>query len=443
MESRDYTGSFEEYLQEKADQYKLYPSDKVWHAINKRLHPRSKWPYLFVTALLIGLGFGSDVHQSSSLDRQAPALNTDNLADLDLAYAPIIRIDRQLIENNLPASSLERHAEQARVVPFNTPVNIASGEKNVPGMPNISSIPIETLSDDMEQADEIAPVENATQDLDENAASAPFSPMAGISRSARSEDLRNLSSPAKASSIKVLKRRGANLGWQLYFAPTLSYRNLSGEGIKFYQYNNLNTAYMTSDVENSVVHKPAVGFELGTALTYSLNRRLRLKAGIQMNVNRYEVQAYNFTPEVAPMTRGGVGHAAINAVSRYRNFSGYSQTWLQNQHIMMALPVGADLLVFGNEKLAFHVAATVQPTYIVNNQAYMISTNMKNYAQEPSLYNRYNMAAGAEAYLSIKSKSYRWMLGPQFRYQVFSSYKPEYPITEHLTDFGFKIGVSR
>jgi hypothetical protein len=162
-----------------------------------------------------------------------------------------------------------------------------------------------------------------------------------------------------------------------------------------------------------------------------------------VNVNQYDVQAFYFTPEVAPMTRGGIGHSEINVISRYRNFDGFSKTWLRNKHIMMSVPLGAEMTVFGSDKVKFNIAGTLQPTFVLNNQAYMISTNMKNYAQEPSLYRKFNLAAGAEAYLSIKAGSYRWMIGPQFRYQIFSSHKDVYPITEHLFDYGFKIGITR
>jgi hypothetical protein len=110
---------------------------------------------------------------------------------------------------------------------------------------------------------------------------------------------------------------------------------------------------------------------------------------------------------------------------------------------MMSVPLGAEMTVFGSDKVKFNIAGTLQPTFVLNNQAYMISTNMKNYAQEPSLYRKFNLAAGAEAYLSIKAGSYRWMIGPQFRYQIFSSHKDVYPITEHLFDYGFKIGITR
>lgn len=64
MESNEYNGGFEHFLREKADQYKLYPSDRVWAAVNEKLHPRKKWPYVVVAAIFIGLGIGGNIHDS-------------------------------------------------------------------------------------------------------------------------------------------------------------------------------------------------------------------------------------------------------------------------------------------------------------------------------------------------------------------------------------------
>src|SRR5689334_8274988 len=44
---------FEKFLKEKADQYKLYPSDKAWANIQRSLRPKREWPYITLTLLLL------------------------------------------------------------------------------------------------------------------------------------------------------------------------------------------------------------------------------------------------------------------------------------------------------------------------------------------------------------------------------------------------------
>jgi hypothetical protein len=507
MESRDYTGEFENFLQEKADQYKLYPSDRVWNAINGKLHPRKKWSYLFVAAIFIGLGIGGKVHDSIFLQGFEKGTDVRSYSNTEFAdKVPVVpngtatslkkssrvtvsqlatekekspaspvssgtsHLPLTLTERSIAEGSEEVHNaglsdelsnEMARVIVADevhqlTEGNVTAAEplenEKAPAAPSLEKGSVVSPSAEKLYAEQQSPAimeEGSTTgeesfvelEAEHHRINAFASvPTATSGLSAKDITATHLAAPAKAASIKILKPRHLNLGWQLYLSPTVSYRKLSGEGMKYF---NGFIAASSPDVNHSVTHKPSIGFEIGTALTFSTGRNFRLKSGLQVNVNQYDVQAFYFTPEVAPMTRGGIGHSEINVISRYRNFDGFSKTWLRNKHIMMSVPLGAEMTVFGSDKVKFNIAGTLQPTFVLNNQAYMISTNMKNYAQEPSLYRKFNLAAGAEAYLSIKAGSYRWMIGPQFRYQIFSSHKDVYPITEHLFDYGFKIGITR
>jgi hypothetical protein len=46
-----------------------------------------------------------------------------------------------------------------------------------------------------------------------------------------------------------------------------------------------------------------------------------------------------------------------------------------------------------------------------------------------------------EASLNFNSGGFKWSIGPQYRYQLMSSFKNKYPIRENLMDFGIKLGV--
>ncbi|HEX5667235.1 MAG TPA: hypothetical protein VFX73_00460 [Chitinophagaceae bacterium] len=469
MESREYKGGFEDFLQEKADQYKLYPSDRVWNAINNRLHPRKKWSYLVVAAIFIGLGIGGKVYDSSLVTELVSQNHSNNLEQIDEqtaetgtpGKAPVIPItsrvnsvspaDKPIITPSSAApkfSSLETGVESGVVPMFETnTVEVTVNDEDIQALTSLTAGTSEQSTPTHQNTgndilDEMAVHEISDAEFTRTNAIAIITSTDFTKAGQKDLSISKIPAPEKASSIKVLKPKHLNIGWQLYASPTVSYRKLSGEGMKYYNTSSLNSVF-TADVEKSVRHKPSIGFELGTALTYATGPNFRFKTGLQLNINRYEVQAYNYVAEVAPLTPGGIGHTTINAISTYRNFNGFSKTWLKNQHIMMSVPLGAELTLFGSDNVKFNIGGTLQPTFVLNNQAYMISTNMKNYAQEPSLYKKFNVAAGAEAYISIKSGSYRWMIGPQFRYQIFSSYKKEYPINEHLTDYGFKIGISR
>ena len=250
--------------------------------------------------------------------------------------------------------------------------------------------------------------------------------------------------------LQTLGKMGRKTSLQLYVTPSVSYRSLIGQASRsVYSYTNgfaysANFGFPT-DVNDAVTHKPGLGLEAGAALQYPLSRSLRMKAGFQLNLTNYDIQAYTYAPELAPLSAArGVGSSpAIQSVSYFRNTNGFSQAWLRNSHFMMSMPIGLEYTVASGKKLSFTVASTLQPTYMLRNKAYLISTNLKNYAEEPSLYRNWNLNAGAEAYLSMNAGSYRWVMGPQIRYQLLSSYKQDYPIQEHLVDFGFKLGIQK
>ncbi len=50
---RNFNNEFERFLKENADQYRLYPSSKVWNGIYSALHTRRKWFGLGIILLLV------------------------------------------------------------------------------------------------------------------------------------------------------------------------------------------------------------------------------------------------------------------------------------------------------------------------------------------------------------------------------------------------------
>lgn len=436
MDRRDYIGDFEDFLQEHADQHKLYPSDKLWAGIQQSLHPKPKWTYLYVAMIFLGLGIAGKIHDRT--------LTKELLLSTPIATKlPTRTIAPVSIE---PRTSSNPQKQMAKVIPMKPILEEEIVEdKRLAIEPNtVKTNNKETSLKEVIILPEVPQNEPLTEEgivqgtmqiaSMQRISTKNKHPFEAVEVSSISEEIKKL---PKSNALKM--------GWQFYISPTVSYRKLSGKGLPYYTNagSNLNSVFPTANVEHSVTHKPALGFELGGAITYALSNAIRFKAGLQFNVNRYEVQAFHSVPEVAPMTNNNSGAGSINVVSTFRNYNGFSKTWLKNQHIMMSIPIGIEASLFGNDKVRFTIAGTLQPTYVVNNQAYMISTNMRNYAKAPALYKDFNVAAGAEAFISIKGKSLRYNVGPQFRYQLFSSYKKPYPINEFLTDYGLKLSIGR
>jgi hypothetical protein len=56
MQRNYYTDDFEQLIRQKADQYKMYPSDHVWKGVHKALHGRRRWYWAGTAVLLLGAG---------------------------------------------------------------------------------------------------------------------------------------------------------------------------------------------------------------------------------------------------------------------------------------------------------------------------------------------------------------------------------------------------
>ncbi len=53
MEKKFYSDNFEDLLKENADQFKMYPSKKVWQGIYNNVRPGTRWPSLAMSILFI------------------------------------------------------------------------------------------------------------------------------------------------------------------------------------------------------------------------------------------------------------------------------------------------------------------------------------------------------------------------------------------------------
>ncbi len=57
MEHKFYTDDFERLIKEKSDEFRMYPSKRVWHSIYNDLHPGKKWPSIAVALVLVTVLF--------------------------------------------------------------------------------------------------------------------------------------------------------------------------------------------------------------------------------------------------------------------------------------------------------------------------------------------------------------------------------------------------
>lgn len=201
---------------------------------------------------------------------------------------------------------------------------------------------------------------------------------------------------------------------------------------------------VTNNINEVVTHKPDIGLELGFNVGYPISRRIKLTAGLQMNISKYDIKAYPYVREEARIAlSNNNGSTSISTIqTNYRNFQTYTKAdWLSNFYISASLPVGIEASLTNMRKTYLGVGGTIQPTYILGDRAYLLSTDFKNYAKIPSLTRDWNVSTSIEVFAGYTTGKLKWKVGPQLRYQLLSSFQKKYPVKEHLIDFGLKVGV--
>lgn len=451
MERKFYHTDFEELIKDKADQYKMYPSDRVWKGINKTLH-RRRWYWSGFILLLSGISYLA----ITELVNPSPAINKapvevqkpQGTAQINPFTTPAIS------ENNEELTSDFIFEDDGNVTAaFEIPLKMLPGTNDFVSNEKASLLisGLEPLLNHEQYNIELSwPVHDANikvpaDALNKNNASkkiilhpTEIKPGAGKS---------GINWLTDNAAYDIAKARKNRISWQLAFAPTVNYRRLSGSRNLKYLSTTPNVPLavrIDGDIDNLVNHKPALGFELGTHALLKLNNKFTFRGGVQFNYSKYDIKAYRAPGEMTTIALNSqTGINPIVGYSELRNFGGTTPEEVKNQYFQLSVPVGLEYKVFGNDRLQFKVASTFQPTYLLNSNTYLITTDFKNYAKEPSLVRKWNMNAGAEAYISYDKGGVKWQVGPQFRYQLLSSYKKEYPIKEYLMEYGIKVGITK
>jgi hypothetical protein len=483
MDRKFYNDEFEDLIRQKAGQYKMYPSDKVWKNIHASLHTRRRWfiagMFTLITTILFFAGkelLGPSVHISSvhkaadhtdnkiSDNKTGEKNNNDIASDKTIPEIPIAPAFAEYKPNT---ESEKRNGNEMAIAAISDMAvrNVSANINIIEEQPNLIPINAEETDNDFmaKSRQDFYPRKIEISSTDKNqsselqtAAPAAIDPNPehtttghlsdGIELDKKYVGILQNTAPYQLISPRKLNRKY----WQLYFAPSATYRTLSG------------AAFHTSkpDIQNGPIaataqdanpnlytyNKPALGFEMGGSILYRFTRNLSFKAGLQFNYSRYTINAYVSNTQPATIALNSFNGYPGNTITAYTNIGtigGKAAVNLQNQYFQLSVPFGFEMRIIGNEKLQLNIGATVQPTYLMNRDSYLLTSDFANYTQEPSLFRKWNVNGALEAFITYKTGKIRWQLGPQFRYQLLSTYTSEYPMNENLKGLGIKFGISK
>jgi hypothetical protein len=442
---RNFTNEdLEDFLKQSVNQLRMPPSDKIWKNIFNHMNGRRR-RIGYATGIFLLL-----TSLAGYLVMQTAKIVTPPLADASVKQQSIpsgIENKARVIDEkqNLKYNqSIQRENKRSRLnivtdVPAQT--DLATTTEAV-----VAELPL--LAAPTQSAENLPftpafidshPVEMQSQQTNSNSSTEDKK----IATEEKDNATENLLSIESVTNLFRASGKKSKFSFQVFFTPTVSYRKLSENKtyLQSLSQANISPNYAALyDVNNAVTHKPDMGVELGFASKYAVNDMLKLKTGLQFNVNRYDIKAFTYPTELATIALNN-GSRDVS-ITNYRNFNGNSIDWLQNLYFQVSVPVGAEVKLAGNDKTSFGVAGTVQPTYVLGDRAYMLSTDYKNYTEVPWLIRRWNVNTSVESFVSYSTGKVNWQVGPQVRYQMLSSFVSNYPVKENLFDFGFKVGVS-
>jgi hypothetical protein len=464
MESNFNNRDFEQFVKQNADQYRMFPSEKVWRGIHNTLHTRRRWYGIGLTFLLLTIGTVTWVMVSSpgkdqpvSINSTTPSVNIPAIAQ---------KANTDIKSNNktlfIPGTDSWQKDLPPATATTNTENKLEEGSNRIPGAESetlediavnnkltsgiiTSAVPLFNFN-----KESLYPIPGEVYSIgtitDDNPEFELNKSRQTIATENKMIDIYPLSIESVINSFENITNR-KKLSWQIYFAPTISYRKLAeNKGfLSSSQSNNSPYSYAALyDVNSAVTHKPDMGFELGFSTGYPISKNLKIIGGVQFNVSKYDIRAYTTSTELATIALtndNGTRSGSVSTPTNYRNFGGYRPNWLHNLYLSASAPFGAELKLKGDNKTYLGISGTIQPSYILGDRAYMISTDYKNYVEVPQLIRRWNVSTSFETFAGYSTGKLNWKIGPQVRYQLLSSFQKKYPVKEHIFDFGLKVGI--
>lgn len=475
MENQFYDTDFERWLQDKTRMHRIYPSDAIWKGIYKQLHGHRTWPGLnffaiiTVAALTIvtviadrplvqtetkTVAKKQDVAFTSIADHLDPVKATqrtfeliqkrrnqqhtakaDNLADIAVPAATVTASGYLISKKSGLTISISSKPQFSSIASLTAIVNSNLNVEEPVAEAKEGSGKVSILNEEVKvklkkEVAAVAEIKNVEPER------------SGVDKylQEQAEEIIRLNSQTASREPKW--------GIQFYIAPSASFRELTNK--KTVTDNNNSLAPVApnvdgTDVNEIVNHKPAIGSEFGIAVTYNLTDRLKLKAGGQLNIRQYNIEAYKGATEYASiaLVRGGQVDT-FNIFAVYRSKDGYMPTMLTNKYYQLSVPIGVELAILKNRKLSVGVGTSLQPTYTITPEAsYLITTDYNSYADGTNFLRQWNINSSFEAIFTYKTGNFQWRLSPQLRYQLLSTYVTPYPIKEHLIDYGIKIGFAK
>jgi hypothetical protein len=264
---------------------------------------------------------------------------------------------------------------------------------------------------------------------------------------AQSENKTSVVSPSKASpSKKPLRKKSKSVEWTFYVTPLISSvifdKKTSQPSLS--SQNSIVMLQNQSQPSLQLIHNPRLGFKAGVEMAYKFSGKFGLITGANINYSSYSNISNFIHPTYANLILiENSGVYQRNYLTHYGNGQSPSQISLTNYNLEISVPVGLQYKIWENGKTQIDLSSVIEPSTVLKSDAFIISSDGRYYVNDPSLIRKFNVGAAFGSYITFSGKKIKWHIGPDFRYQLLSTYKNIYPSKEHFIDYGIRIGISK
>ena len=407
-----YRDSFEQLLQEAADRFRLYPSPKIWQGLYNNIHPSKRKPsttslllisYFF---LLLSAPSGMEKETKSSLSVSfLPHKESNQICEKAARQAGIQAL-RGVNKKSAPflRTKIKKDA-------FPVDMKAEKTEKNY-----LAFIPAE-------KNEQIMTWETSGTEPEALRPALTFGTI--FFSTGYSAEQKNQETPSKAPETN------SRFQYQVYATPSMEFRE-SHPGSRTGEQGSSSAESFPEDASNNS-GLAAFNIEAGGNILFRFNPDLRFKAGLQVNYSNRQVQANQ-----------GSGDAPETARILANSLQSISGKDLNAESFQFSIPLGADWMIAGNDAVQWFAGATVQPSFLLpGNNNLIIYGPETPVRHDPGSFRNFNINGGIETFVSFKTPGGITLnAGPQFRYQMLSSYKNMYPYNERLFNIGLKLGIT-
>lgn len=470
MEKSFDISNFEESLKQHADDFTMIPSRRIWKGIYNDLHPGSRWPSitmgLFVFMAFLGIGFWNiSPRQENTSPRSKKSVQFNPLSKKteNQNYS-----SEKLLSKAKPGTGILVYGDFDASASVRSPNNENQNSPGIllsfqaDGMPHsmiefpewhFNKSTVEALlnidaphtvtkskaAEVLRQEEKVTAKLNAANQL---IAQTPHTVIPPLQNSANGGVTTNSTSQNK----KIQKKEQRKVSWLFYLTPSVSSVYLHGKPVEYHEpTSGISPVLFSPNGSKSMVASSTLNLAAGAQVKIPVSGRIKLLAGAEVATGGYRILANKVHPTFAYLVLEG--HDGVYRPKKYITFygngNGNDEIMLHNKQVRVSMPVGAEVYVLQSRNMDISVAATLAPSLLLENQAYILSADGRNFVSDDDLLRNTNLYGELGTFVTFESQNLKWQVGPTIRYQGMSSFRQSYPVKEHLIDYGIKVGISK